>query len=427
MNSNARYAVAGLFIIILTVAMIGLIMWMTLGTEDRKTNRYIIYMNESVAGLSEQAPVKMRGVDIGKVASVQLDPDNPWRVEVLVDIYEDTPIVVGTRAQLIVSAITSVGYIELSGGSLAASELSADEGEEYPEIPTRPSLPSRLEGVFTTLTDRIEVLTRRITSVLSVQNVNNVTSIIADFEQITHDLAREDGPLQKGLNGFASIGDLVDNSQGEIDQLLSNVNYITSNMATITTTIANAESDIAKTMQGLGTMGETISQNQDRLNNIIASAEKTSRNIEALSEDLIAEDGALQSALTNISEISNALGEGEKNAISSILNDAETVTQNLNQFSQNLANLSGKMDNSLELLDDALVTVNQSSKSIGVLADSGNSVVNRFGQQLLPSLQGTLNELDRLSEDGQILLQQLQSNPERIIFGGNPRPAGPGE
>lgn len=378
MRSEVRYAITGIFILVLSIAMIGLVMWMALGTEQRDTNRYVIYLHESVSGLTEKAPVKMQGVDVGQVYSIRLDPENPQRVEILVDIYEGTPVVVGTRSQLIMSAITSIGYIELSGGFANANPVLPKDDALYPEIPSKPSLPSRLEGAFETLTDRVEKVSRRLTSALSVDNVNNFSDTLANIAFLTEQLSDPSGELQMAL---------------------ANINALTASLA------GNGGGDIA---------------------GITADIKKISSNLVTITDGLAAEDGPLNTALNSVSSISGVV-DGSSERIENILASAESITTNLDRLSANIADLSDRLDKSMDMLDSALSVVSESTRSIGKLATDGAVIVKRFGQQMMPALQGTLNELDRLSEDGQVLIERLIDKPSSIIFGHEATPPGPGE
>ena len=57
--------------------------------EDRLSrlyDRYEAYMRESVAGLSVNSTVKYRGVDVGRVKAIDLNPNNPEEVLLTMDI-----------------------------------------------------------------------------------------------------------------------------------------------------------------------------------------------------------------------------------------------------------------------------------------------------------------------------------------------------
>jgi hypothetical protein len=62
-------------------------------TFDRATgDTYQTYMTESLAELNRNAPVKYRGVDVGRVRKIALAPGNVQQVELTLDVERGTPI-----------------------------------------------------------------------------------------------------------------------------------------------------------------------------------------------------------------------------------------------------------------------------------------------------------------------------------------------
>jgi phospholipid/cholesterol/gamma-HCH transport system substrate-binding protein len=57
-------------------------------------------MEESVSGLYVNAPVKFRGVEVGRVNALGLRPDNPQQVRITLAIESGVPITVDTVATL---------------------------------------------------------------------------------------------------------------------------------------------------------------------------------------------------------------------------------------------------------------------------------------------------------------------------------------
>ena len=78
MENKVNYAVVGAFILVLVGAMIAAALWLASGGAfQKKYDLYLAVEDESVAGLSQNAPVKYNGVDVGKVKQIHLDTDNP--------------------------------------------------------------------------------------------------------------------------------------------------------------------------------------------------------------------------------------------------------------------------------------------------------------------------------------------------------------
>ena len=135
METDKRYFIEGLFIIGFSIAAALFAVWL-LDTGHRDDVTYRINFAESVSGLARGDAVKFRGVEVGTVSSIALDPENPRIVHVDVRLRKDAPVKTDTRASLKLKGITGVVYIELNGGSPAATRLAdATPDGRVPEIP----------------------------------------------------------------------------------------------------------------------------------------------------------------------------------------------------------------------------------------------------------------------------------------------------
>jgi len=153
METDNRYFVAGLFIIVLSVG-VALAFIALAGSERRDDVTYRIQFSESVSGLALGEPVKFRGVDVGAVDSISLSPDDPRMVAVEIRLREETPITTETRATLKLKGITGGVFVELDGGEPGAESLLA--ATPRGEIPVIASEKSSLTTVMEQLPIVIE-------------------------------------------------------------------------------------------------------------------------------------------------------------------------------------------------------------------------------------------------------------------------------
>ena len=139
METDRHYFFEGLFIIGLAVAAVLFFIWLT-SAGHRDDVLYRIHFAESVSGLALGDPVKYRGVDVGTVKALAIDPADPRLVQVDVRLRKDAPIKTDTKATLKLRGITGVVFIELDGGSANAKSLLAATPEgQVPEIPSEKS------------------------------------------------------------------------------------------------------------------------------------------------------------------------------------------------------------------------------------------------------------------------------------------------
>lgn len=136
METDKHYFFEGLFIIVFSIAAALFAVW--LGSSDRHDDvTYRIHFPDSVSGLTAGDTVKFRGVDVGTVKAMGIDPENSRLVQVDVRLRKDTPVKTDTRASLTLKGITGVVFIELNGGDPAAKTLLAvTPADQIPEIPS---------------------------------------------------------------------------------------------------------------------------------------------------------------------------------------------------------------------------------------------------------------------------------------------------
>jgi len=136
METDKHYFFEGLFIIGFAIAAAIFAVW--LGSPGRHDDViYRIHFPESVSGLTAGDQVKYRGVDVGTVKSLIIDPDNSRLVRVEVRLRKDTPVKTDTRASLALKGLTGAVFIELNGGDPAAQTLLAvTPPGKLPEIPS---------------------------------------------------------------------------------------------------------------------------------------------------------------------------------------------------------------------------------------------------------------------------------------------------
>ena len=135
MESDKRYFLEGLFILVLAAAAAIAFVWLSrAGNSDDVV--YRIHFGESVSGLALGDPVKFHGVDVGTVKSMALDANDPRLVQVDVRLNKDAPVKTDTKASLKLKGITGVVYVELNGGNAKAQSLvEATPQGQVPEIP----------------------------------------------------------------------------------------------------------------------------------------------------------------------------------------------------------------------------------------------------------------------------------------------------
>ena len=228
MESKVKFAVIGAFVLILGMLLIGGILWLSSDKSYRKAyDTYLVYMSESVSGLSLDAPVRYRGVQVGGVRRIALAPANPELVQLTLDIEHGTPVKQDTVAVLRVQGLTGIAHIELSGDSRDSPPLKAAPGEKYPVIRTGPSLMLRLDTAVTALLTNLNRSSESVNALLNEENRVALRRTLASLERLSATLAERAGAIDAGLDhashAMENTERLTALASAELPQLLKRI------------------------------------------------------------------------------------------------------------------------------------------------------------------------------------------------------------
>lgn len=203
METRANYLVVGSFVLLMMVGALGFVIWLAKFQYEREFAHYEIIFRGNVTGLRVGSPVSYRGITLGEVLTLRIDPANVEQVLVTVQIAADAPVKTDTVASLEVAPLTGGATILLSGGTQAAADLPRRTGAPHPVIA---SVPSRFEQVLAgapEMINRINELVVRATNLLSPENQAAISATLANTQTFTDVLARRSGDIDQALTDTA--------------------------------------------------------------------------------------------------------------------------------------------------------------------------------------------------------------------------------
>jgi len=237
MTSKGGYIRIGMFVVALTAALIWGTLWLGAGGAPGDYDLYYTYMNESVSGLSPDAALTYRGVNVGKVREISIDPNNPNRVRLMLQVQHGVPLKQDTEATLEMQGLTGLATIDLLGGSPQSPPLTATDGEAYPVIPSRPSLLVRLDSVISDLLGNLIEMSTKVNALLDDQTRANFGQTLAHIETVTAALARQSD----------RFGGIVANAETTMK-----------NAAAASATLPDAVRDVGHSAQALADMAQQL-------------------------------------------------------------------------------------------------------------------------------------------------------------------------
>ncbi len=253
MESRVNHATVGAFVIVGAVALIVAVLWLAAGGEWRHhVVRYESLSNETVAGLNLNAPVKLRGVDVGKVKKIGLNPKNNEQVRLIYEIEEGTPIKTDTVGTLATQGLTGIAYVELSGGSAGAPPLVGSEDGDPPRIPLRPSLAVRLESVLSRVMASVDKTSSNINGVFSDENKAALKNTLADLSTVAHTIAARKDAIDSLLANASKTAQNTAQASAHIDAMLDKVGRGADSVNAAADKIGTLGTDANQTVKSVG-------------------------------------------------------------------------------------------------------------------------------------------------------------------------------
>jgi len=202
METRSNQILVGSVVLGLLAALAVFIIWLSqLGEGGEKT--YDVFFQQSVEGLAKGTGVTFRGVPVGQIRSINLEPASPQFIRVRISVSEETPVLEGTTATIRGVGFTGVSQIQLDPPeqepgtpARARREIRCPEQNPqsecpygYPVIPTRPGALGQLLNTAPELLERVSALTERLTAMLSDRNQESIAGILDNIEEVSGNLA----------------------------------------------------------------------------------------------------------------------------------------------------------------------------------------------------------------------------------------------
>jgi phospholipid/cholesterol/gamma-HCH transport system substrate-binding protein len=269
METRANYLLVGSFVLGVVIALFGFVIWIAKLEIDREFQRYTIYFEGSVAGLSPASQVLYNGIPVGTAEKIEIDPNNPQRVKVTVEIASNTPLKQDSVAELQMQGITGVSVIQITGGTPQSPPIRGTPGEDYPVIASRPSPFQRLFAGAPELIARSIQLIEQANKLVSDEN-------IAAFSQTVRSVGAISGELG---SRSADIGKILDNVQSTSIQMREAATSINAMAATLRkdvstlTDSADATLSVMRgTLTGVDALVEEARTTSSTVNKILENA-----------------------------------------------------------------------------------------------------------------------------------------------------------
>ena len=180
MENKAHALAAGAFVLIVTALLALLAVWLT--RDNTQRDLYEMSTSETISGLQPQAPVRFRGVPVGKVELIGFDDKVKGNVLVRVSIDRSAPVTKSAYATVASQGVTGLGFIQLDDEGESAERLVPND-DDPPRIPIRPGGIDKLIKQSEVIFNQIEQASTKLNLLLGEDTQKRVATALDSVGQ----------------------------------------------------------------------------------------------------------------------------------------------------------------------------------------------------------------------------------------------------
>ena len=223
MRNQSHALAAGIFVLLLTAAVVAAAVWLT-GSHAVRAS-YLLVSRNPVTGLTSESAVFYRGVRVGTVQSIRLDPHNFHDILVRVSIDHNVPITRGTYGSVQSEGLMGPAAIELDDSGKDPARLPTSKRNPA-RIPLGPSFLDTLTRSGGRLIGRLSRLTADLEGFATPANQARIARILKDTDTTMRQ-------MKVALATVPGVGHDMRRTLGHIDALSKNLQTLSDSLTVL--------------------------------------------------------------------------------------------------------------------------------------------------------------------------------------------------
>jgi phospholipid/cholesterol/gamma-HCH transport system substrate-binding protein len=228
METKANYVAVGAFVLACVIGLVVTIMWLAGVQYAQEYSYYEADFKGPVTGLGKGTVTRYNGIDVGRIADLKFNPNDPQSVIVTLQVQPGLNIREDSVASIDSQGITGGSFVEISGGTAKSPLLTARPGQKYPIIRTKQSGLLQLEQSAPEVVAKLNVAATRINDLLNDNNRRAIAHVLANLDETTEVIARRsadiDAILKNTNEATANLNKASANLQPTLDHVDLTVN-----------------------------------------------------------------------------------------------------------------------------------------------------------------------------------------------------------
>ncbi len=279
MENKSHAFAAGAFVVGLVAALVALIVWFT--RDDTVRHVYELSTRDPVSGLQPQAAVRYRGIAVGRVTSIDFDPEHKGNVRVRLSVDEAVPLTKSSYATLSYQGVTGLAFIALDDKGESQEPLPHND-DDPPNIPLRPSALAQLQDRGEVIIKQVEQVTTRVNELLGDPNQQRVAQALESIARTS------EAANQLTLRLDSTI-------KNRLEPALAAIPPLASNASTALSTVKTAAADVSR-------VANNFNGTVTRLNAPDGPIDKLATGTQALSQGMDSFNGATLPRLNRVAD-----------------------------------------------------------------------------------------------------------------------------
>jgi phospholipid/cholesterol/gamma-HCH transport system substrate-binding protein len=281
MARQSTNLIIGLFVILGGLLGVVAIIWVGATSYFQKGETYVSYFDESVQGLQVDSTVKFRGVEVGRVETISVAPDNRL-IGVVMKINMRDDLQKNAVAQLKAAGITGIMFVDLDLRQPGAPSLGPkiDFPSEYPIIDSRPSEMHRIVAGINEVVEKLKAI---------------------DPKGISDQLIATSKALEEFIKGkqINSILTRLDGAAGNLERLTARADQVL-----VDARLEQVLADARETLRGARTLVTTVNDQVEamKLPATLGNARDIARDLQATTNTLRQSSETLEMLLQRLYE-----------------------------------------------------------------------------------------------------------------------------
>jgi phospholipid/cholesterol/gamma-HCH transport system substrate-binding protein len=281
MENRSHALIAGLFTLLLGLAAVASVWWF--GGKREVSKEFVVVTKQNITGLSPQGQVRYRGIGVGKVQEISLDPKDVRNILIRIRVNETIPVTRGTTAKIGFQGITGIGHILLEETGRDSALLESNDGE-LPRIAMQPSLIQELSEIGGDTLRNARDFLANANQLLGPENRERFSKTLANLEATTGNAQEALTQLRQLLSPenvrlINSTLKRTEHAAGEVAPLLVEVRGLVARLQVASDKFEAALGDSASGGAGslaprLNELSAELSANSRQLNRVLQTLEQ---------------------------------------------------------------------------------------------------------------------------------------------------------